>query len=112
MGEHAPIASARPTGATAPFDWANINAESWSVNVGIQGDGTVPGGGGDAHTCIFNTAKTVIEDNWNFGAYVVDSDARGNAMNGTLAVNVPACAGLIRKHEFDQNKIPHALDGR
>jgi hypothetical protein len=105
-----PIATSATYGSATPFDWANINAEAWSVNTGIAGDGTGPGGGSDAHVCLWNSAATRINDDWNFSAYVVNVDARGSAYNdGTLAIRVPACAGLIRKHELDQRKIPHVL---
>ena len=104
-----PVAASATYGS-GPFSSANINAESWSVNTGLAGDGTGPGGGSDAHVCLWNAAKTRISDDWNFSAYVVDVDARGSAYNaGTLAVRVPACAGLIRKEELDRNQIPHAL---
>jgi hypothetical protein len=105
-----PVANTATYGSAAPFSYANINAESWSVNTGIAGDGTGPGGGSDAHVCLWNSAATQINDDWNFSAYVVNVNARGSAYNaGTLAIRVPACAGLIRKEELDRKQIPHAL---
>jgi hypothetical protein len=104
-----PVAATANYGTAAPFNSASINAESWSVNAGVAGDGTGPGGGSDAHVCLWNAAKTTIQDNWNFSAYVATVDATGAADKGTLAINVPACAGLIRVGEMNQGRIPHAL---
>lgn len=92
------------------------NGESWKIRIPAS---TKTTGGSDGHVTIISPDGVTAYDAYKLkkhsntsysAALVVITDLRSDGLtSGVRAAGVPAVAGLIRAHELEAAKIPHAL---
>lgn len=92
------------------------NKQSWNIRIPV---GTMPTGGSDGHVTIIAPDGVTAYDAYKLrkisnthytAALVVITDLRTSGLvSGVRAAGVPAIAGLIRAHELESARIPHAL---
>jgi hypothetical protein len=92
------------------------NGQTWNIRIPTNTKAT---GGSDGHVTIIGTDGVTAYDAYKLkrisnthytAALVVITDLRTSGLvSGVRAAGVPAIAGLIRAHELNAGKIPHAL---